>query len=85
LESPDQKLKMQGALDAGHPHGGNTRLASFLLPEGYVGTVQLSASLEIRPGVKKSVAWACEQPLNADGSISVPLHKPDERGWRKGV
>jgi len=85
LESPDQKLKMQGALDAGHPHGGNTRLASFLLPEGYAGTVQLSAHLEIRPGVKKAVAWACEQPLNADGSISVPLHKPDERGWRKGV
>ena len=40
LESPDQKLNLRGALDAGHPHGGGIRQASFLLPEGYSGKVQ---------------------------------------------
>jgi hypothetical protein len=43
IESPDKKIKMQGALDAGHPHGGGLRQSSFLLPQGYVGKIQLSA------------------------------------------
>jgi hypothetical protein len=47
--------------------------------------VQLSAELEIRPGVMKRVAWACEQPLNPDGSISVDVKAHNDRGWRKGV
>jgi hypothetical protein len=85
LQSPDKKLTLDGALDAGHPHGGGLRQASFLLPEMYVGQLNLSALLEIRPGVKKPVAWACEQPVNADGSITVELKGPDDRGWRKGV
>ncbi len=85
IESPDHKLKLQGALDAGHPYGGGLRQASFLLPAGYSGKVQLSAQLEIRPGVKRPVAWACEQPVNSDGSITVELKAADDRGWRKGV
>ena len=85
LESPDRKLRLQGALDAGHPHADGLRQASFLLPEGYLGKLQLSAQLEIRPGVKKRITWACEQPLNDDGSITVELKSPDDRGWRKGV
>lgn len=85
VESPDQKLILHGALDAGHPHGGALRQASFLLPQGYAGRVHLSAQLEIRPGVKRPVAWACEQPLNADGSITVELKAADDHGWRKGV
>lgn len=85
LESSDKKLKMQGALDAGHPYGGGLRQASFLVPQGYLGPVQLSAQLEIRPGVQKPIAWSCEQPLNPDGSITVDLKPPDDRGWRKGV
>jgi hypothetical protein len=85
LESPDQKLNLRGALDAGHPHGGGMRQGSFLLPEGYRGKVQLSAQLEIRPGVKKTVAWACEQPVNADGSITVELKSAGDSGWRKGI
>jgi hypothetical protein len=76
---------MQGALDAGHPYGGGLREASFLLPQGYVGKLQLSAELEIRPGVKKPIAWACEQPVNPDGSISIELKDANDRGWRKGV
>jgi len=85
IESPDKKLQMQGALDAGHPHGGGLRQGSFILPHDYSGKIQLSAQLEIRPGVKKPVAWACEQPLNSDGSITLELKGPEDRGWRKGV
>jgi hypothetical protein len=84
-ESPDGRLKLRGALDAGHPYGGGLREASFLLPQDYAGTVQFSAQLEIRPGVMKPIAWACEQPLNADGSITVELKTANDRGWRKGV
>jgi hypothetical protein len=41
--------------------------------------------LEIRPGAKRPVGWACEQPLNEDGSITVELKAAGDRGWRKGV
>ena len=85
LESPDKKLRMRGALDAGHPYGGALRQASFLLPADYRGKVHLSALLETRPGTHKPVAWACEQPVNADGSITVELKREGDRGWRKGV
>jgi len=85
IESPDRKLQMRGTLDAGHPYGGGLRQASFLLPSDYRGKVELSAQLEIRPGVMKPVAWACEQPLNANGSITVELKAENDRGWRKGV
>jgi len=85
LASPDGKLKLRGTLDAGLPAGGGIRLASFFLPAGFAGRVHLSAELEIRPGVLKPVAWACEQPLNLDGSIGIDVRKNDDPGWRKGV
>jgi hypothetical protein len=85
IESPDQKLTMRGALDAGQPYGGGLREAAFLLPKDYLGKVNLSAQLEIRPGVKKPIAWACEQPVNEDGSITIELKPENDRGWRKGV
>jgi hypothetical protein len=85
LDSPDKKIGLQGALDAGHPHGGGVRQGSFLLPKGYRGNIFLSAQLEIRPGVKKPVAWACEQPVNPDGSLTVELKSESDPGWRKGV
>lgn len=85
LESPDGKLKLRGAIDAGHPHGGGIRQAAFALPSEYVGKLLLSAKLEIRPGVWKPVTWACEQPLNPDGSISVDVKSSTGAGWRKGV
>jgi hypothetical protein len=85
LESPDGKLKLRGALDAGQPCGGGIRQASFLLPKEYAGQLQLSAQLEIRSGVLKPIAWACEQPRNSDGSISIDLKSADDPGWRKGV
>jgi len=85
LESPDGKLKLRGALDAGQPYGGGIRQASFLLPRGYTGKINLSAQLEVRPDVKRPVAWACEQPLNPDGSISIDVKNDSDSGWRKGV
>jgi hypothetical protein len=85
VESTDKKLSLRGTLDRGHPYGGGLRQASFLLPKGFAGKVFLSAQLEIRPGVRKPVAWACEQPVNADGSITVELKGENDRGWRKGV
>ena len=85
LESPDGTISLRGALDAGHPHGSGLRQASFLLPKGYNGKLNLSAQLEIRSGVKKPIAWACEQPVNPDGSITMELKGENDRGWRKGV
>jgi hypothetical protein len=85
LQSPDGKLQLRGGLDPGHPYGDGLRQASFLLPKGYTGAINLSAKLEIRPGVEKSVAWACEQPLNADGSITVDVKADNDPRWRKGI
>lgn len=85
LGSPDGKIRLKGTLDPGHPHGGGLRQGSFLIPKGYVGPLKLSAQLEIRPGVLRPTAWACEQPVNPDGSITIELKEANDRGWRKGV
>jgi hypothetical protein len=85
ITSPDGKFKLRGSLDPGYPHGGGLRLGSFLLPSGYVGKVHLSAEIEIRPGVLKPIAWACEQPVNADGSISIEVKAMDDPKWRKAI
>jgi len=85
LDSPDDEIKLRGTLDPGHPHGGGLRQGSFLIPKGYVGRLNLSAQMELRPGVMRPVAWACEQPVNPDGSITIELKDANDRGWRKGV
>lgn len=85
LASPDGTLKLRGTLDPGYPHGGGLRLGSFLLPKHYVGEVRLWAQIEMRPGVLKPLRWACEQPLNPDGSISIDVKPPNDPHWRKGV
>ena len=85
IESVDRKWKMRGTLDAGHPYGGGIRNGSFLLPKGFSANVYLTAEIEIRPGVLRPVAWASEQSLNADGSITVQLQGENAPGWRKGV
>jgi hypothetical protein len=85
IESHNNTFKLRGTLDPGYPHSGCLRLASFLLPHGYVGKVHLSAEIEIRPGVLKPVAWACEQPGNADGSISIDVKPMDDSNWRKAI
>src|SRR2546423_1101881 len=85
LESPDRKLSLRGTLDPGHPPGSGLRQASFLLPNGYAGKLNLSAQIEIRPDMMKPLAWACEQPVNPDGSITIELKDANDQGWRKGV
>jgi hypothetical protein len=85
VASPDGTFKLRGSLDPGHPHGDGLRLGSFLLPVGFAGTVNLSAEIEIRPGVLKPIAWACEQPGNEDGSISIDVKKMDDPNWRKAI
>jgi hypothetical protein len=85
VASPDASLKLRGTLDPGLPVGGGMRLASFILPKGFAGQLHLSAELEIRPGVLKPIAWACEQALNPDGSIAIAVRKSDDPAWRKGV
>ena len=79
LESPDGRLHLRGALDAGHPHGGGIREAAFLLPRDYAGAMHLRAELEIRPGVFRPVAWSCEQP------VAIDVKRWTDPGWRKGV
>jgi len=84
LATPDGRIALTGTLDPGQPFGGGLRLAAFRLPE-YVAEMRLTAQLEVRPGMRRTIAWACEQPLNTDGSITIPLKPADDKHWRKGV
>ncbi len=84
LESADGKFRTSGSLDAGHPHGGRIRQASFILPAGMEGQrLRLRAELETR-GVRRPVSWACGQPLE-EGAVAFTLARLDAEGWRKGI
>jgi hypothetical protein len=84
-ETPDGAVRVGGGLDAGHPHGGRLRQASFRLPRALEGgMVRLRAEIETR-GVRRPVRWACAQPVNADGSLDVRLLAADDPKWRKGI
>jgi hypothetical protein len=70
VESPDGRVRVGGALDAGHPYAGRVRQGSFVLPPGLEGRkLRLRAEIEMKGGVRKPVRWACAQPLEADGSL----------------
>jgi hypothetical protein len=85
IESMDGKFRLSGGLDAGHPFGGKTRQASFVIPrEAAGGRFKLRAEIETR-GVRRPVSWACEQPLEGDGAFLIELMPADAPGWRKGV
>lgn len=84
-ETPDGRVRVGGALDAGHPRGAGIRQAALVLPKGLEGgTVSLRAEIETR-GVRRPVRWACAQPVNADGSLPVTLMNFDDPRWRKGI
>ncbi len=86
LEGTDSRVRVSGCLDAGHPHGGGLRQASFLLPREMFGQkLRLRAELETKGGVRRPVRWACTQPLDSDGCLSIQLLKEDNRRWRKGI
>jgi hypothetical protein len=83
VETPDGKVKVGGNLDAGQPYAGKVRQASFVLPTGLDGQeVRLRAEIELK-GVRHPVRWACNEPLNPDGSLSVRLGRNDDPScWR---
>jgi len=84
-ESLDGKIKVGGSLDAGEPRAGQIRQASLILPKGMDGDqVVLRAELEVK-GVRRPVRWACRQPTNPDGSLTIRLKKGSDSDWRKGV
>jgi hypothetical protein len=84
-ESEEGKIRVGGGLDAGHPFAGRLRHASLRLPEGVEGSaLRLRAELDTH-GVRRPVRWACSQPLNADGSLTIRLLGRDDPAWRKGI
>jgi hypothetical protein len=86
LDSFDGKIQMSGSLDAGHPYGGKTRQASFVLPRNSDGMkLRIRAEIETKGGKRRRVNWATAQPPNSDGSISFQLLRRDDPKWRKGV
>ncbi|HEY6120260.1 MAG TPA: twin-arginine translocation signal domain-containing protein [Pyrinomonadaceae bacterium] len=86
VESIDGKVKIGGALDAGHPHGGKLRQASFVLPKNLDGQkMKIRAELETKGGIRRPVHWASAQPPNTDGSLTIELLRADDKRWRKGV
>jgi len=85
VETPAGQRLAGGSLDAGHPRPGRLRQASFILPwarEG--GAVRMRAELEVK-GVRRPARWACAQPLNEDGSLTLTLKSHDDPSWRKGI
>ena len=86
VESVDAKIQLAGSLDAGHPHAGKIRQASFLLPKNSDGLkMKVRAEIETKGGIRRPVTWATAQPINPDGSISFQLLRRDDPKWRKGV
>ncbi len=74
VESPDGSVKVGGSLDAGHPHGGRLRQASFILPKRAAEQrLILRAEIETKGGIRRPVRWACAEPVNPDGSFSFQL------------
>jgi len=85
VESIDGKIRVGGNLDAGEPRAGKIRQASLILPKSMDGEqIVLRAELEVK-GVRRPVRWACRQPGNPDGSLTIRLKKGSDPGWRKGV
>jgi hypothetical protein len=74
VESPDGSVKVGGSLDAGHPHGGRLRQASFILPKRAAEQrLILRAEIETKGGIRRPVRWACAEPVNPDGTFSFQL------------
>ena len=84
-ESLDGRVKLGGNLDAGQPYAGQFRQASIILPKDMDGQqVNLRAELEVK-GVRRPVRWACHNPTNPDGSLTIRLKKGSDSDWKKGV
>ena len=83
--SLDGRIKVGGSLDAGQPYAGQFRQASIILPKDMDGQqVILRAELEVK-GVRRPIRWACHNPTNPDGSLTIRLKKGSDSDWKKGV
>ena len=79
LVAQDGAVIAAGSLDAGHPFGGRTRQASFLLPSSLrQGTLYLKAELETKNGIRRPVRWACDP-------FEIRVKPWDDPDWRKGI
>ena len=86
LRDPEGSFRLEGSLDAGHPHGGRLRQASLLVPrEVTARKLHLTAELESKGGVRHPVRWACAQPLAGDGAFVIPVKDEADADWRKNV
>ena len=73
LFTDDGKVNVSGCLDPGYPKPQGVRQAMMTLPEGVdwnSGALKLKAELEVK-GVRYPVPFACSQPLNPDGSLTI--------------
>lgn len=86
VEDMEGRWAVGGCLDAGHPFAGKVRQASFVLPPGTDGKrVRLRAEIETKGGVRRPVAWACEQRLDEQGALVVQTKPHGDADWRKGI
>lgn len=86
LKDAHGRVVAGGTLDAGHPHGGRIRQAAFPVPGELEGaTLFLSAELQGKAEALRPVRWACQQPVEPDGSFKIILKRSNDPGWRKGV
>ena len=69
--SEDRQSSVSGCVDPGYPMTRGVRQAMLPLPKGtdWKG-LRLKAELEVK-GQRHPIAWACRQPLNADGSLTL--------------
>jgi hypothetical protein len=75
-----------GCLDAGHPYGGKIRLAALPVPRELEGKpLFLSAELEGKGAIPRPVRWACQQPVESDGSLRFLVKSQGDPNWRKNV
>ena len=67
----DGRVLAGGSLDAGYPLPGKVRQAKLALPKGasWKG-LRLKAEIEVK-GQRYPVRWACQQSLNADGTLTL--------------
>ena len=68
----EKRFRVGGGLDPGLPAPGRIRQCRVVLPPGvkWDSGLRLSAELEFR-GRRYPVRWACREPLNEDGSLTI--------------
>jgi len=82
ISTPDSRFRASGSLDPGEPRAGRLRQCAFTIPRELEGqSVRIDGSIEIRPGVRRPLAWAIE----GNTPYEVKLLRWDDPTWRKNV